>query len=190
MIKLPIRGGEANNTWYHPFFSKVVYYSIHKTPNPNPRTLTSTNNKHRYSWRFLSQFWVLPPTPPKQPPWLPPRSSPADFPMSSLIEAHGWARIVYQTLYRRGSTSTSKASPPTSGGTRSPGGGVEGKPESTRWWKTGTKRSRVGFYEKRQLVLVRCVKKTHVSNTHEICFREFSLGAAAAAAQENKVPIE
>lgn len=50
-----------------------------------------------------------------------------------------------------------------------------------------TKRSRVGFGTKRQLVLVRYVKKTHVSNTHEICFREFSLGVFL---QENKVPIE
>ena len=34
----------------------------------------------------------------------------------SIIEAHGWARIVYQTLDRRGSTSTSLAYPPTSVG--------------------------------------------------------------------------
>jgi len=65
--------------------------------------------------------------------------------MSSLIEAHGWARIVYQTLYRRGSTSTSKASPPTSGGTRSRGGAVEGKPPIHPMMKNGNEKVTGGF---------------------------------------------
>ena len=61
---------------------------------------------------------------------------------------------------------------------------MDGKPKSTPMME---KRERKGhgwvFMKKAACFGEICEKKTHVSNTHEICFREFSL-------RENKVPIE